>query len=234
MPPGSPLLQAWFYAIAALILVAAGALVRRVAPDRSAGFLAWAIGWTALVSAASFSGVLVPVQRPPVPFLLLFAGIVTLGISLARSAVGERLARGVPLALLVGFQGFRFPLELVMHRAYTEGLMPVQMTYTGRNFDIVTGVSALLLAIALQTTRVPLWIVRTWNWLGLALLANIVIVAMLSTPLIALFGPARVNVFVFRMPYTLLPAVMVLAAWAGHLIVFRAVSFRAASTPGPR
>jgi hypothetical protein len=36
------------------------------------------------------------------------------------------------------------------------------------------------------------------------------------------------------MPYVLLPAVMVLAALAGHLVVFRALSFRAASRPDPR
>jgi hypothetical protein len=48
----------------------------------------------------------------------------------------------VPLAVLVGVQGFRLPLELLMHRAYAEGLMPVQMSYSGRNFDIVTGTTA--------------------------------------------------------------------------------------------
>jgi hypothetical protein len=234
MPPGSPLLQTWFWLIAAAIVVAAGALVRQVAPERFVRFMAAAIGWIAVVSAASYSGVLVPVQRPPVPFLVLFLSIVTLGVTLARSQVGERLARGLPLTVLVGFQGFRLPLELAMHQAYAEGLMPVQMSYSGRNLDILTGISALLLAAALQFMRVPLWVVRAWNWLGLALLVNIVAVAMMSTPLIAYFGPDRVNVFVFGMPYTLLPAVMVLAAWAGHLIVFRALNLRAASTPDPR
>jgi hypothetical protein len=35
------------------------------------------------------------------------------------------LVRGVPLWALVGFQIFRLPLELLMHRAYVEGLLPV-------------------------------------------------------------------------------------------------------------
>jgi hypothetical protein len=156
------------------------------------------------------------------------------GVLIARSTVGDRLARGLPFAVLIGFQGFRLPLELAMHRAYTEGLMPIQMSYSGRNFDIVTGITAIVLAIALRVTSVPRWVIQAWNVLGLVLLFNILGVAIASTPMFAYFGPERLNVWVMWMPYTLLPAVMVLAAWAGHLIVWRALSLRAASTPGLR
>ena len=132
--------------------------------------------------------------------------------------------RATPLAALVLFQSFRLPLELALHRAHTEGLMPVQMSYSGRNFDIVTGTTALVLGIVMLLTRVPRWVVTAWNVMGVMLLANILGVAILSTPAFAYFGPDRLNVWVTWMPYTLLPAVMVLAAWAGHLIVFRALA----------
>jgi hypothetical protein len=229
LPPGSWPLQAAFYGLAAAIISAAALLVHRAsratgdgaaaARRRQLVFLAMAMLWVAVVSVAALSGAFNPAQRPPVFFVLMLVSILTIGILLARSDTGGRLARGVPLAVLVGFQAFRFPLELAMHRAYSEGLMPVQMSYSGRNFDIVTGITALALAVS----RVPHWVVRLWNVMGLVLLANIVGVAMLSTPVFALFGPDRLNVFVMRMPYVLLPAVMVLAAWAGHLIVFRAL-----------
>jgi len=67
----------------------------------------------------------------------VISGVFVAGILLARSSIGDRFARGLPLTYLVGFQVFRFPLELAMHRAYVEGVMPVQMSYSGRNFDIV-------------------------------------------------------------------------------------------------
>ena len=63
----------------------------------------------------------------------------------------------------------------------------------------------------------------TWNVLGFLLLANIVIVAMLSTPRFRVFGEDRLNVFVTYTPFVWLPAVMVLAALAGHLVIFRAL-----------
>jgi hypothetical protein len=233
--PGSPFLQASFYGLAVLIVIAASRLVRSAAaasgdaPKDAARlqrrFLIGALVWVAVVSVAALSGLLLPRDdRPPLPFGLMLVSILALGIAVARSRIGDRLARGAPLAWLVLFQSFRLPLELAMHRAYTEGLMPVQMSYSGRNFDIVTGATALVLGLAMLVIPVPRWIVMAWNGLGLILLANILAVAMLSTPIFAYFGPDRLNVWVMWMPYTLLPAVMVLAAWAGQLIVFRALA----------
>ena len=242
--PGSALLQALFYGLAALIVIAAGVLVKHASVRRGDSpaqavalqrrYWIGAALWLFVVSAASYSGALLPRGGPPLPFVVMVVSIFAVGALLARSRIGERLASGLPLAILVGFQGFRFPLELAMHRAYTEGLMPIQMSYSGRNFDIVTGITAIVLAMAMALTNVPRWVVQAWNLLGLVLLFNILGVAILSTPMFAYFGPERLNVWVMWMPYTLLPAVMVLAAWAGHLIVWRALSLRAASRPDPR
>ena len=242
--PGSALLQSFFYGLAALIVIAAGVLVKYASrrhgdSDALASALQrryW-IGasiWLFVVSAAAYSGALLPRGGPPLPFVAMMISILAVGVLLARSKAGDRLAAGLPLAVLVGFQGFRLPLELAMHRAYSEGLMPIQMSYSGRNFDIVTGITAIALSGAMVLTKVPGWVVRAWNLLGLVLLFNILGVAILSTPMFAYFGRDRLNVWVMWMPYTLLPAVMVLAAWAGHLIIWRALSLRAASTPDPR
>ena len=242
--PGSPFLQACFYALAAAIVIAVGILVKHAAlacgdspAEASALQGRYAIGaalWLFVVSAASYSGALMPRRGPPLPFVALVVSIIALGVLIARSDVGDRLARGLSLAALVGFQGFRLPLELAMHRAHDEGLMPIQMSYSGQNFDILTGITAIVLAIALAVTKVPRWLIHAWNVMGLILLTNIVVVAILSTPVFAFFGGDRLNVWVTWMPYTLLPAVMVLAALAWHLIVWRALSLRAASTPDPR
>ena len=104
--------------------------------------------------------------------------------------------------------------------------MPVQMSYSGRNLDIVTGISALVLAVAMLIWKVPRMILWIWNVMGLLLLINIVGVAVLSLPLFQFFGPDQLNTFVAYPPYVLLPAIMVLAAWAGHLVIFRALLAR--------
>ena len=113
-----------------------------------------------------------------------------------------------------------------MHQAYVEGVMPVQMSYSGRNLDILTGIAAGVLGLALRYGTVPRFIIHMWNFAGFALLVNIVTVAVVSTP--PSRGSARdhLNVFVFDVPFVWLPAVMVTAALMGHVLVWRALRAR--------
>lgn len=189
-----------------------------------------AVAWIALTGLIAASGALERWDRTPPPMLLLLAGSVALTVALARGSLGRRLAEGLPLFALVGYQGFRVAVELMLHRAYEQGVIGAQMTWSGRNFDVVSGLSALLLGAWLwsrgEDKPVPRAIVWIWNLLGLGLLANIVVVAVLSMPtrLRAFDGPA--NNFVATFPYVWLPCVMVTAALFGHLLVARRLMSR--------
>lgn len=197
------------------------ATVRRRRTVRvSAAVLAWLVG-TALIAA---SGVLRRFDASPPPFALMVLAILLIGVAVPCSPLGTRLVRGVPLWALVGFQVFRFPLELLLHRTYVEGVMPVQMSYSGQNYDIVSGITAGVLGLWLGRGRAPRWVVAAWNLLGLALLGNIVAVAIRSTPIFRSFGDDRLNTFVTYPPFVWLPAVLVMAALMGHVLVWRWLS----------
>jgi hypothetical protein len=180
--------------------------------------------WLAVTAGAALSGVLGRFELRPPPFAMFVVVMVALASFFGFSRAGEVLST-LPLAWLVGLQSFRLPLELVMHQAAVEGVMPVQMSYTGRNFDIVTGATAAILGLALVFVPVPRWVVAAWNALGIALLANVVAVALLSTPMIHAFGtdPRQLNTFVAFFPFVWLPAALVSTALAGHIIVARAL-----------
>jgi hypothetical protein len=110
-----------------------------------------------------------------------------------------------------------------MHGAARAGVMPVQMSFEGRNFDVVTGASAAVVAALLLADRAPRWLVVAWNGLGAALLANIVVIAVASTPLVHAFGtdPAALDSWVATAPFVWLPTVFVTCAIAGHIIIAR-------------
>jgi hypothetical protein len=182
--------------------------------------------WMAVTWFVAASGVLRNWNATPPPFAILVVAIVAIACRLAFGPVGRRLATGLPLWTLVIVQAFRLPLELAMHAMYARGVMPEQMTYTGWNFDIVTGSTALVIGLAAWAYRIPRSIVMAWNVLGSVLLLNIITIAIVSTPRIQAFGPDRVNVWVTYPPFVWLPAVMVLAALAGHLVIFRALAAR--------
>ena len=68
--------------------------------------------------------------------------------------------------------------------------------------------------------RVPRDVVLGWNLLGLALLANIVVVAVLATPAFRRF-PGPPNLAPSAFPWVWLPSFLVQVAVGSHLLVFR-------------
>lgn len=219
----------WSFAALGVLVAAAFPLGLRRAGGRWMVAGAGTALWLALTASAAASGALRFTGTPPT-MMLLMASVLALALGIGLSGTGKRLA-GLPLAALVGVHAFRFPLELLMHRAFEEGVMPGQMSYSGRNFDIVTGITAIVVAGLLAAGRMPGWGVRAWNWMGMALLLNVMVIANLSTP-----SPYRVfmnepaNVWVARAPFVWLPAVMVLTALLGHIVLFRRL--RMDSHPG--
>jgi hypothetical protein len=179
--------------------------------------------WMALTWIAASSGILQQWDRRPPPFLFVIVVMTVLSLMLAFGGVGTRIAQHIPLWALVAIQSFRLPLELAMHALVARGIMPNQMSYSGRNFDIVTGATAILVAILVKQGYGGRRLVAAWNVLGFALLVNVVSVAIASMPLLRVFGDEQVVTFVTYTPFVWLPAVMVLAALAGHLVIFRAL-----------
>jgi hypothetical protein len=152
-------------------------------------------------------------------FLWTWLGV---AVGVAFSRVGTRVVGAVPVAALVGFQAFRLPLELVLHRFYDEGVLPVQMTYSGSNFDIVTGVLAVVCGVLVWRGVAVRMVVWVFNCVGLGLLGAVVRIAVLSAP-----TPMRVYMndppvqLIFYAPYTWILSVCVAGALLGHLLVFR-------------
>ena len=209
--------------VAALILAAYAWVVRK---DGAGRVLPLTIGMAAWIAGVGFAGAEGALRRydvrPPPLMVVLAAGFV-ITIAVARSRIGERLARVLPLAAIIGFQAFRLPLELVMHRAAAEGTMPVQMSFGGWNFDVLTGASAIVVASLVARGAAPRWLVPAWAVMSSVLLAAIVGIAIASTPMVSAFGssPDRLNTWIGWFPFVWLPCVLVPAALFGQIVLVR-------------
>ena len=215
---------------AALVLVTAVLVARglRRASVRPGPVVALLMAYLALPGYLAWCGALDHYDPLPAPALLLFLGLGVLTAALVFSPVGTRLTANTSLGAVVALQAFRIPVELLLHRLYVEGTIPVEMTYAGRNFDILSGVSGLLLGGWLLAGR-PLsrGVVAAWNVLGVALLANIVAVAVLSTPTpFRQFTGGPPNLLPSTFPYVWLPSFLVQVALGSHLLVFRLLRHR--------
>lgn len=186
------------------------------------GVLLGLCGWFLLTGGIASTGVLQRFDVLPPPFGLLLIGSILLTTWFAFSFVGKRLLCRVPLYVLVGAQCFRIFVELSLHELYKEGLLPIQMTYSGMNFDILSGLSALVIAWLLWKKKMPSWGLFLWNVVCLGLLVTIVSVAVLSTPFpFRVFMNEPANTIVTYLPFIWLPTFLVQMALLGHLLVFR-------------
>lgn len=183
--------------------------------------------WLGIHCALVVSGRLPSLPLGGLPFV--FAPTLAIWIALALSPVGRRLAATIPLSALVGFQAFRLPLELVLHGWATQGVIPGTMTWTGQNWDIISGIVAL--ACAPLTIRYR-QAARIANLIGFALLLNVMRVALLSSPLPFGWGQQPPLLLAYHFPYTLIVPVCVGGALFGHLILTRALW--ATRPPAPR
>lgn len=222
MTPASPISVSVFCVLVVLVAAAAVVGCRRAGyPLQYVGVLL--VAYLVLPGILARSGALNRYNPLPAPALALLLLLTLLTLGLTLSNIGSRLVAAVSLGGLLALQGFRIVVEWLLHRLYQEGVVPIQMTYSGRNFDIVSGLTGLALGIwLLRGGIVARPLVWGWNFLGLALLANIVVTAILSTPV-----PFRVflndppNLLPSTFPFVWLPSFLVQVALASHLLVFR-------------
>jgi len=149
----------------------------------------------------------------PLPLVLLFA----------FSKRGTQFLQSVPRQWFVFMQSFRIFVEILLWLAFLAGMLPVQMTFDGWNFDVISGLLALPVGYLLSKGKKYSPIAGIiYNIVGLSLLLNILVIAVLSMP-----SPFRYflnepsNVLVAQFPYIWLPGVLVPLAYTLHIFSLR-------------
>jgi hypothetical protein len=122
-----------------------------------------------------------------------------------------------PVTSLVYIQSFRIIVELLLWLLFRRHTVPYQMTFEGRNWDILTGLSAPVMAYLYRRGSITRIGLIVWNIAGLVLLFNIVTIAVLSTPSpIRVFMNDPANTIIAEFPFIWLPGFMVPVAFLLH------------------
>ena len=180
--------------------------------------------WVALLGVLAIAGFFRNFSLPPRPVIaILVPLIIILYISFSKKFV--QLLKATPPHWLVFIQTFRIGVELLLWLAFTKGLLPKQMTLEGRNFDIISGVLGLITGFLIlqNKTSWKKWAI-IYNIIGLGLLLNILIIAMLSMPTpFHYFMNEPASTIVADFPFIYLPGVLVVIAFAFHIFSLRQV-----------
>lgn len=176
--------------------------------------------WILIIGIISFSGYFLNTQAKPPRFLLILLGAIILSVIIYKIVRKNHLNSNILLAI----HTLRLLIELILYQLYIEKKVPVLMTFKGCNFDILMGISAiiLLLYLLLSKNRLPKTFILTWNILGLIFLLFIVAIAILSSPLpVQKLAFDQPNIAVLHFPYVYLPAFVVPLVLLSHILTLR-------------
>ncbi len=183
--------------------------------------------WLLLQSILSLGNIYNSDTNSLPPKIVLFgvmpALILVLLLFLTKS--GRHFIDGLSLKKLTYLHVVRIPIELVLYFLFLEKAIPELMTFTGRNFDILAGLSAPIVAYFAFTKK--LWttkVVLVWNFISLGLLINIVVHALLSAPSpFQQFAFDQPNVAILYFPFSWLPTFIVPVVLFCHLATIRQI-----------
>jgi hypothetical protein len=147
---------------------------------------------------------------PPRLFLAVLVPLLLIS-GLFVSAGGRRFLDALPLSTLTYLNSIRVFVELILYGLYIHHQIPEIMTFEGRNFDILAGLTAPV--IAYFSFNKPILTKRwlfVWNVCSLLLLLNIVTHAMLSAPSpLQKLAFEQPNIGVLKFPFIWLPGFVV-------------------------
>lgn len=177
------------------------------------------ISWIILISALALTGFLGNFEAfPPRITLTLMPPMIAMLVFTARSASLKAVLAAIPIQWLLYLQSFRVVVELMLWYQYELGITPVQMTFEGRNFDILAGITGPIMGyLYVKKGDKIRKLLVAWNFFGLALLLNILVVAVLSFPTpFRYFMNEPANYLVTEFPFVWLPGILVTLAYSLH------------------
>ena len=122
---------------------------------------------------------------------------------------------------LILFQSFRIPVEIMLGILAQDSLLPSEMSFHGRNFDILIGVTAIPLAfwVRKKGEKASKKVLLAWNIAGILLVSNVVVLGMLSAPYpFQALKLSMDNFIIGFFPVIWLPVFLVPTAYFFHII----------------
>lgn len=192
---------------------------------RSRTFLLLMGTWVAIQTAMGLSGAFqnTSVLPPRIMLLGMLPALILLG-AFAFSGWGMRCTQEIDLRWLTLCHSVRVFVELVLAVLYQHGAMSVLVTYHGFNFDILSGMTAPVMAILLFKDGKLKWPrgLLIWNVVCLLLLLVVIATAILSTPSpLQRWSFDQPNIAILHWPFCLLPAFVAPMMVGGHVLAIR-------------
>ncbi len=193
-------------------------LIMKASSFRKSFMIAMGI-WIAVQLILSFTGFYLKFRAAPPRFPILILPPMAFLIFNLITNKGRQLLQKFNIKLLTLIHVIRIPIEIVLYWLFLHKTIPVIMTFEGRNFDILSGISApIIYYLAFIKKIIGRNTLILWNVLCMLLLINIVITSILSSPTpFQQFAFDQPNVGILHFPFVLLPSFVVPMVLLSHV-----------------
>jgi hypothetical protein len=174
--------------------------------------------WLSTQGVLSYKGFYLNFKAFPPRFgLAILPPLITIILLLIKS---KRFIGRLSIETLTYLHTVRIPVELVLYWLFLNKQVPQLMTFEGRNFDIIAGITAPVIGyLCFTKQKMNIRIALIWNLVSTGLLLNIVINALLSVPSpFQKFAFDQPNIGLAYFPFIWLPAFIVPAVLFSHIV----------------
>lgn len=188
---------------------------------RRASFLL--VAWLILLGILSIRGFFADFSRLPPRLVIALLAPLPVVLLFIRSRAGKQFLQQIQPQWLIYLQSFRILVEIALWLLVRNGSLPVQMSFEGYNFDILSGLLAFPVGYYCFVKKTwPPVIALLYNIAGLVLLVNIVTIANLSMPTsLRAFHNQPDSSLLTRFPFIYLPGLLVPLAYTLHILSLR-------------
>ncbi len=181
------------------------------------------LSWLILQFIIGITGFYTITEGFPPRFLLLILPPFIFIIGLFSTTKGLLFVDRLNIRTLTMLHVVRIPVEFVLYGLYVYKTVPELMTFEGRNYDIISGLTApIIYYLGFVKKQLNTKILLIWNFICLGLLFNIVVHAVLSAPFpFQLFAFEQPNIAVLYVPFNWLPSCIVPLVFLSHLASIR-------------
>lgn len=181
--------------------------------------------WSVLIGAIGFSGffaVTDPTSFPPRLFLAVAPTLIAMAV-LFNTKKGKAFIDGINMKRLTYAHTIRIPVEIVLSLLFHAGTISILQTMEGTNFDILSGLTAPIVAYLFFTRKsLSQRALLIWNIVCFLLVLNVVVTSTLAIESAAqMVGFDQPNEGILYFPFVLLPAVLVPLVFFGHFVAIR-------------
>ncbi len=179
--------------------------------------------WLLVQTVLSTHGFYKLTQQVPPRFVLLLVPPLLVTGCLFLFPKGRLFIDSLNIRTLTILHVIRIPVEVCLYLLCMHRVIPQLMTFGGRNFDILSGISApLVYYFGFIKKRMSKKALLAWNIICLGLVLHIVVNVVLSAPLpFQQFGFEQPNLALLYFPFVWLPCCVVPVVIFSHLASIR-------------